>query len=150
MDLRSYYFSRFLFLIIWSIVTDMKCQSHGEINAAACVWILSTYGLGAGGVVTDRFLGGKKNCRICKIPVCGLFSVWHSFILMHPLLQLLHPLEEVIYIDIIFMITACHGKSQSDIRNKPMWVLEQLIIVLICINSIYSFLPLAFKLLCLY
>lgn len=30
MDLRSYYLSRFLFLIICSIVTDMKCQSQWD------------------------------------------------------------------------------------------------------------------------
>lgn len=45
MDLRSYYLSRFLFLIIWSIVTDMKCQSLTRIKAAVCAGILFTHGL---------------------------------------------------------------------------------------------------------
>lgn len=46
MDLRSYYLSRFLFLIIWSIITDMKCQSNNRINAMVSVSVTHLSRLG--------------------------------------------------------------------------------------------------------
>lgn len=67
MDLRSYYLSRFLFLIIWSIVTDMKCQSHTRIKAAVCAGILFTHGLKLEELLLlTGCAKNKPNCAIYK------------------------------------------------------------------------------------
>lgn len=124
MDLRSYYLSRFPFLIIWSIVTDMKCQSHSGINAALYDWILFTYGLKLEELSHLTGLQTQQNFAICKI-----LSV--SFMLPFANSLILNPREAIIYLDIIimFMITASHGKPHSNIRSALMRNLDWIIIM---------------------
>lgn len=77
MDLRSYYLSRFPFLIIWSIVTDMKCQSHTRINAARYDWILFTCGLKLEelspltGLQMQLKLCNMRNPALCHLRSCA-------------------------------------------------------------------------------
>lgn len=133
MDLRSYYFSRFLFFNYLQHCHRYEMSiTRRRLMPRPAEYYLHI-GLEAGGVLTvDRFPGvegrGKLQC-VQKFWCAAPFSVWHSFILLHPPLRLLHPLEGVIYIDIVFVIAARHGKSQCDIENKPVRVLERLVIV---------------------
>lgn len=57
-------------------------------------------------------------------------------------MRFLHSLEGLIYIDIVFVIAGRHGKSQRDIENKPVGVLERLVIVFNMYKlNLYFFFP---------
>lgn len=106
MDLRSYYLSRFLFLIIWSIVTDMKCQSHAGLMPLLSVSILRTYGLKLEEFFELTALQKQQNCVIMLF---GLFSFSLWFI--HPFTNRTSaPCEAFAYMDIgiIFMHWETH------------------------------------------
>lgn len=70
-------------------------------------------------------MGEIAGCAKILVP----FNVRQSFLLLHPPLRFSHQFEGVIYIDIVLVIAAHHSKSQRHIENKPLIVLEWLVIV---------------------
>lgn len=117
MDLRSHYLSRFLFLIIWSIVTDMKCHSDTRIIAAAYDRIL--FNNAERVPLFVRFATATDSRRLSVFT----FYIQTHF---HQLRSFLNPREAIIYTD---RITGSCGKSHSNIRNASLWGSDWIIIM---------------------